>query len=49
MALMALHNFVDNPSLYNLPLDSSVVSEHEKIEAILNPFLVECYTLEVGH
>jgi hypothetical protein len=47
MALMRISKFAENPLYYNLPLLPTVLKEHEEIEALLSPYLVECYSLEV--
>ena len=49
LALMALTKFVNHPSHYELPLSDSMVQEnHEAIEKLLYPFLIDCYSLQAN-
>jgi magnesium transporter len=46
MALMNLRQFTEEPILYKSPLAASVIKQHEIIEALLDPFMTDCFSLE---
>ena len=49
LALMALTKFTEEPSRYKLPLSDRTIKEnHESIEKVLYPFLIDCYSLQAN-
>ena len=49
LALMALTKFTEEPSRYKVPLSDRTIKEnHESIEKLLYPFLIDCYSLQAN-
>ena len=46
MALMALSKFESDPMRYRSPLSAEVVRQHEEVEEMLSPYLLDFYLLE---